>query len=222
MAVLQSIGVPLAKPCLRPRFRLNNNAASSKLDDDNRSPLRLRYACLTRQGQPCASRNAFSPKNSQGSAQMDAPIGRLPSGRGYAANCGLACQPFRVHLCAAPPVTRGRTCHCLAATTLLGAKQYDGLPRPQMVEMGRDIASAPRTPTQATLLHYGVSRRIRCANPSLLSPARPLAGTGYHTGSHSGSRVSSGLPLLAHVASRCYSADLFVVCPRLPPGHSFA
>lgn len=54
-----------------------------------------------------------------------------------------------------------------------------------------------------------------------LPPCRPLQGTGYQTGSHSGSRVSSGLPLIAHVASRCYSADLVVVCPRLPPGHSF-
>jgi hypothetical protein len=53
---------------LRTRFRFHNNAASSKLDDDHRSPLRLRCACLTRQGQPYASRNEFSPENSQGSA----------------------------------------------------------------------------------------------------------------------------------------------------------
>jgi len=60
---------------LRTRFRFRNNAASSKLDDDNRSPLRLRYACFTRQGQAYASRSAFSPKNSQGSA----PKWTLPS-----------------------------------------------------------------------------------------------------------------------------------------------
>ena len=141
------------------------------------------------------SKRILSKEQPRERPQMDAPIGRLPSGRGYAANCGLTRQPFRVHLCAAPPVTHGRNCHCLAATTLDNSR----------------ILLRPHSPTTAF--------RSRIL---LLPPCRPLQGTGYHAGGHSGSRVSSGLPLIAHVASRCYSADLFVVCPRLPPGHSFA
>ncbi len=165
------------------------------------------------------SKRILSQEQQRERPELDAPIRRLPSGRGYAANCGLARQPFRVHFLipmqcraefhgnrpmetahslqyqqTAPPVTHGRNCHCLAATTLDNSR----------------ILLRPHSPTTAFR-----SRLL------LLPPCRPLQGTGYQTGSHSGSRVSSGLPLIAHVASRCYSADLVVVCPRLPPGHSF-
>jgi hypothetical protein len=99
------------------------------------------------------------PSSSKGSAQRSGrPLSPHTFRTGNAAtNCGLARRPFRVHLCAAPPVTHGRNCHCLAATTLLGPNRNDGLPRPSVAESRHDIASAPRNPTQATLPHYGFS-----------------------------------------------------------------
>ncbi len=49
-----------------------------------------------------------------------------------------------------------------------------------------------------------------------------MRGTGHHSGGCSTSRVSLDHRSQGRVASRRYPAGLFVVCPGLPPRHSFA
>ena len=123
IAVLQSIGVPLKNRNLRTRFRFHNNATSSKLDDDHRTSLRLRCACFTRQGQAYASRNAFSPKNSQGSA---------PNGRSHRPST------FRTGIC-----RKSRTCPSALSSSLLAPSRHGGPNWPTRYEIGWSRMIAP-------------------------------------------------------------------------------
>lgn len=47
-----------------------------------------------------------------------------------------------------------------------------------------------------------------------------IRGTGNHSGNHSTSQVSTNLCKYAHVARWCYPSGFWLVCSRLPPGHS--
>ena len=92
------------------------------------------------------SKRILSQEQQRERPQMDAPLRRLPSGRGYAADCGLARQPFRCRFFGQH--------HLFPANEVATALQLPHRPR-------RPLLIRPHSPT--TAFHDEFDARIhRC------------------------------------------------------------
>jgi len=172
----------------------SQNAASSYARHRIIASFRSRYARLTRQGQACAPRNVFLPRNSKGSAHRSGrPHSPFTFRTGNAAvNCGLARQPFRRRFLM--PMQRCARFHSTLPWDSARANQHQT--EQHHLFSANEVATALQFPHQSLrplLLRPHSHTTAFHSRLPLLSPCRPSQGTGYQSGGHSASRISPAL-----------------------------